>query len=254
MLSHLTVVDAATQIAGGDHLFANQALAFDDACRRRGVSLTFQTDMHLFRSTFLGLGDPRAHLSPLLDAAWSDLRLARWFLGRDARGRTVATQAFRLYPDDGTTSYDRWCDLRMYYDHPEEREDEICVVVDEAVGVNRELRCWLSSGGTWVHPDLRGPDEEGFHLSQLLPRLSRLIGMRMFPQAEATTAGIRPKLAGAGVADRYGYRNIEPMIIHTQQGSPADFLFLWMPRGEVEADALHFHERLTAGRYSRAAE
>jgi hypothetical protein len=255
MLSRLSVVDAASAMAPGDADFVSRVRALDDACRRRGITLTFQTDMRLFREVFLNLNDPRAHLSPLLDASVADLAEARWILGQDADGQVVTTQAFRFYPDDGTTSYDRWLTLRMFYDRPEEAAgpEEACVLTGEAAEANRRLRCWLASGGTWVHADHRGPDRDGIHLSELLPRLSRTLGMRQYPEAEATTSGIRPKLASAGVAERYGYKKIAPLLVHTRDRQPADFLFLWMPRGEMEADARTFHQRLTAGRDVRAA-
>lgn len=255
MLTQLSVVEIAETIVGADRAFVERVRALDDACRGRGIFLTFQTDMRLFREVFLHLNDPRAHLSPLLDASIADLSEARWILGKNEAGEVVTTQAFRFYPDDGSTSYDRWLSLRMFYDRPEQDAppDESCVLTGEAVDVNRRLRCWLASGGTWVHADHRGPDLGGVHLSELLPRLSRTLGMRMYGAAQATTSGIRPKLATAGIAERYGYKRIAPLLVHTREQKSADFLFLTMPRDEMESDARDFHARLTAGRAVRAA-
>jgi hypothetical protein len=255
MLLSMSVVDAAARISDDDGVFVEHVRALDDACRRRGITLTFQSDMRLFRDVFLNLNDPRAHLSPLLDASVSDLSEARWILGQDAQGQVVTTQGYRFYPDDGTTSYDRWLSLRMLYDRPEEAPPgESCVLTGEAAAINRKLRSWLASGGTWVHPDHRGPDRDGVYLSELLPRLSRTLGMRQYPQAEATTSGILPKLAKAGIAERYGYKAISPMLVYTRDVQATEMLFLSMPRGEMERDALNFHARLTAVQVFQAAE
>lgn len=255
MLLSMAVVDAAILVSGADEAFVDQVRALEGACRRRGITLTFQNDMRLFREVFLNLRDPRAHLSPLLDAQVSDLSEARWILGTDAEGQVVTTQAYRFYPDDGSTSYDRWVSLRMLYDRPEEAPPGLsCTPIGEAAEVNRKLRCWLASGGTWVHPDHRGPDSHGVHLPERLPRLSRTLGMRQYPMAEATTSGVLPQLAKAGIAERYGYKSVVPSLTYCRGGRTSDMLFLWMPRQEMERDARSFRARLSAVPVYRAAE
>jgi len=256
MLLDLSVVDAARSVARGDTEFVARIRAIDDACRRRGVFLTFQMDMHLYREVFLHLNDPRAFLSPLFDARTNDLSEARWLLGRDADGQVIATQAYRFYPDDGSTSYDRFVSLRMFHERPEESAapDEACAPIDGAIEPNRKLRCWLTSGGLWVHPKFRGPDMFGLHLSELMPRLSRAIGMRQYPSAPAITGVVNTALAKAGVDRRYGHQHMAPMVTYTRNQRPWEMLFVWTERDEVERDAWAFDAQLKSVRAYQAAE
>ncbi|MBM3548472.1 MAG: hypothetical protein FJX54_16110 [Alphaproteobacteria bacterium] len=256
MLLTLSVVDAARQIAGDDAAFIARVAALDGACRRRGVQLTFQNDMHLYREVFTHLNDPRAFLSPSFDARTNDLSEARWLLGRDADGQVVSTQAYRFYEDDGSTSYDRFVSLRMFHHRPEETAapDEACAPIDDAIEPNRHLRSWITSGGTWVHPKFRGPDAFGIHLSELLPRLSRAIGMRQYTQAAAVTGLVSVNLAKAGVGQRYGHKHIAPMITYSRDQRPWSMFYVWTDRDEVEVDSCEFDAQLKSARAYQAAE
>lgn len=241
-----TPIETASDLLPGRDDLLIRLAAMEAMCLARGIRLSFHSDMRAFKRTMAAIDDKYAHVSPLLDCDTADLSHARWILGRDAKGEVVSTQAFRFYPDDGTDAYDRWTSLRMFYDRPETAPPgESCVLAGRAVEANRGIRAWIHSGGTWVRKDHRGPDQHGLHLSEVLPRISRQIGMAAFPEAEAVQAGCTPRLAEAGVAQRYGYRRLCPMLTHTRAGGVEQFIFLWMDRAEMEEDARAFHLRLS---------
>ncbi len=241
-----TPLEAAVDLLPGRDDLLMRLSALEAMCLARGIRLGFHSDMHAFKRTMGAIDDRYAHVSPLLDCDTADLAHARWILGRDARGEVVATQAFRFYPDDGTDALERWTSLRMFYDRPEAAPaDESCVLAGRAAEANRGIRAWIHSGGTWVRKDHRGPDAHGMHLSEVLPRISRQIGMEMFPAAEAVQAGCTPRLAEAGVAQRYGYRRLCPVLRHARGGQVEEFIFLWMTREEMREDARAFHFKLS---------
>ena len=241
-----TPIETAFDLLPGRDDLLMRLSALEAMCLARGIRLSFHADMHEFKSVMGRIDDKYAHVSPLLDCDTADLAHARWILGRDARGEVVSTQAVRFYPDDGTDALERWTSLRMFYDRPEMApEDESCILAGRAVEANRGIRAWIHSGGTWVRKDHRGPDAHGMHLSEVLPRISRQIGMAMFPAATAVQAGCTPRLAEAGVALRYGYRRLCPILRHARGGQVEEFIFLWMTREEMHEDARAFHLKLS---------
>ena len=159
MPSQLNVVDAAARIAGGDRLFLQQVGAFDDACRRRGVRLSFESDMTLFRSTFLGLGDPRAHaqvLKALASPVDRDVQIAQAYLRHrpladPAELREVVAGIARMPASEAKV---RALDaLSRHYISDEEILDELArsFASSRSVGVQRAI------AGVLVRSDYRKP-------------------------------------------------------------------------------------------------
>jgi hypothetical protein len=144
----------------------------------------------------------------------------------------------------------------MFHERPEEsaKRDEACALIDDAIEPNRQLRSWLTSGGLWVHPKFRGPDALGLHLSELMPRLSRALGMRQYPQATAITGVVSTALAKAGVDRRYGHKHMAPMVAYTRDRRPWEMYYVWTPRDEVERDSRAFDVQLKTVRAYQAAE
>ena len=161
-----------------DGLISRTVLRLDQLAAKRGVRLYPQIDLRTLRT----IVEPRRHLGtvmmPYVDVAYSTIGAhnAIWVLGIDADGVPATTQAGRYFDFTGTSLAAEMESFRMFYDDPAEHitPDCYCRAAPAALEVKGPA---VHSGTIWVRKDMRGPDEDGIVLSQLLGKLTRFIAI-----------------------------------------------------------------------------
>jgi hypothetical protein len=160
-------------------VISRAVLRLDQLAARRGIHLYPQTDFHALKA----VADANRHQGSVLaanvDPAFSRVgeENAIWLYGIDADGNAASTQTGRYFDWSGTSLGAEIESFRFFYDKPEQHLTDECfcrMPRPEADAVTGPV---LQSGTIWVRPDLRGPDDQGIVLSQLLGRLTRLIGI-----------------------------------------------------------------------------
>jgi len=121
-------------------------------------------------------------LAPNVDPDFSRIgpENAIWLYGVDAEGRAATTQTGRYFDWTGTSLAVEIESFRFFYDKPALHLAEDCFCSMPRPAAEQISGPTFHSGTIWVRPDLRGPDENGIVLSQLLGRLTRMIGIALW--------------------------------------------------------------------------
>lgn len=216
-------------------VLSRMVLRLDQLAAKRGVRLYPQTDFQALKAVV----EPNRHLGAVLyqcmDPEFSRVEPdnAFWIYGVDTDGRAATTQVGRYFDWTGTSLAEEVESFRYYYDKPERHLTEGCYsrvprpVAEQIVGPV------MISGGIWVRPDLRGPNPEGIVLSQLLGRLTRLIGIaRWWPDFVFTFSS--NDHYKRGVVRNFGWTHHEFPVEFRLPGGPVYHggLF-WMTREEM---------------------
>lgn len=176
----------------------------DQSARDRGVTLSFASLDDLFAVNRAN-SDTWRPLVSIFDPALGGVtgETAFVLLGRNAAGDVVAAQAGRLYRWPETNLQEEATSLRMFYADAAAAADrgDMCeITAPIAHAISGHV---LFSGAGWYRPDFRGKG-----LSAILPRISRAYAYGRWA-TDWTIAMIGDALVKRGVADRYGYTNIE---------------------------------------------
>ncbi len=186
-------------------IISRTVLRLDQLAAKRGVRLYPQTDFRALKT----IVEPRRPLGtvmmPFADTAYTALGAHNgiWVLGIDSQGEVVSTQAGRYFDFTGTTLAAEMESFRFFYDDPARHitPDCYCRPAPAAFEVNGPA---VHSGTIWVRKDMRGPDEEGVILSQLLGKLTRLISIaQWWPEHLFTFSSY--DLYNRGVVTNFGW-------------------------------------------------
>jgi hypothetical protein len=179
-------------------------LAADAECRRRGVTLSFGTFDEIVAANRAN-PDSWKPLFPAYDPAFHDFNADNSFvfIGRDATGRVVVTQAGILFRLETTTFHEFAEALRVNYDEPARmmRPNERCIPTAPSLRTMRGRV--LFGGATWFHPSLRGTG-----LAEITPRISRAYGYTRFKTDYTTSFMVEGPLKG-GLAKRAAFPHVE---------------------------------------------
>ena len=160
-------------------VISRAVLRLDQLAARRGVHLYPQADFRALKA----VADANRHQGSVLaanvDPTYSVVgrENAIWIYGVDAAGNAASTQTGRYFDWTGTTLGAEIESFRFFYDRPEHHITEDCFCRMPRPEADTVTGPVLQSGTIWVRPDLRGPDDQGIVLSQLLGRLTRLLGI-----------------------------------------------------------------------------
>lgn len=160
-------------------------LKLDQLAAKRGVRLYPQSDFRALKAVVeanLSLGSV---LAPNVDPDFSLLGPdnAFWIYGVDGEGRSATTQTGRYFDWTGSSLAAEIESFRFFYENPARHLTSECFCRMPQPVSGAISGPTLQSGTIWVRPDLRGPDENRIVLSQLLGRLTRMIGIaRWWPR------------------------------------------------------------------------
>ena len=166
LITDITVEHGPVELLGRFFLKA------DTAARQRGVTLSFGTFEELLQVNSQNR-DSWKPLTTIYDHRTCPRGLAHdrafCILGRDERGKVVASHAARVFEvDDGNTLYDIAVSLRLFYDEPERMKNsgERCeVTASVAKSIRGKL---LINGAVWYHPSYRKRN-----MAMIVPRIAR---------------------------------------------------------------------------------
>src|SRR5690606_12107631 len=126
--------------------------------------------------------------------------------GTAADGTIVSTQAAKFYDLNGSSLAESVASFRFFYADPDTtcEPGEICrLTAPSASRINGPV---VFSGSTWIHPDYRK-----LGLPAILPRISRALALTRW-NTSYTISFVKFVLVEKGVAQAYGYNNIEPAL------------------------------------------
>lgn len=163
-------------------VISRTVLKLDQLAARRGVRLYPQTDPHGLKAVAQAYRHLGTVLSPNADPDYSRLDETNtfWVLGLDDSGEPATTQAARYIDWTGSSLADEVEAFRYFYEKPEQHLTEDCYCRVPRPAAEQITGPMMLSGTIWVRPDMRGPDDQGIVLSQLLGRLTRMIGIAMW--------------------------------------------------------------------------
>ncbi len=186
-------------------------LRLDQLAARRGVRLYPQTDFHGLKDVAAANRQHGSVLAPNVDADLSRLgdANATWILGVDKDGQPATTQAGRYFDWSGTTLGAEMESFRFFYEHPVRHLTADCFCRMPRPAADQIVGAAFHTGTIWVRPDLRGPDEEGIILSQLLGRMIRLIGIAHWWPDYLFSFSTRA-LRDRGVVKNFGWSHHDP--------------------------------------------
>lgn len=179
-------------------------LAADAACRRLGITLSFGTFEELVAANRANR-DSWKPMMPILDPAYQDFNddNAFVFIGRNAQGEIVATQAARLLRLGAGTYHDFAQSLELNYRDPERMKAPGERCVPTAPSLKNMRGKVLFGGAVWYHPSVR---KSG--LAALTPRISRAYGYTKWNIDYATAFIVEGPLKG-GLGRNAGYPHVE---------------------------------------------
>jgi hypothetical protein len=205
-----------------------------------GVRLSF-APMAALVDANLANRDSWLPLISIFDPTLNDLGDDNAFciLGHNVHGDLVATQAGRLFDWTGTTLRREAESLRLFYRDgvSDARPDEWCTM--SAPAAARIRGSVLFSGAAWYRPDIRGSG-----LSQILPRISRVLGHTRWNTNTTIT------MMGGGnmkrrVNVRNGYRHAEwAADMDIGPFGPMQLALLWNDTADTLADLVDFGARV----------
>jgi hypothetical protein len=207
-------------------------LRADAAVRERGVSLSFVPISEIVR---VNAENPKSWgaFTPILDTRIARLAPDRSFclMGSSPLGQIVTMQAARLYDCAEQSLSDLADSHALYYggDPWPGGDAPTCRLTSPiAASLSGKL---LYSGALWVHPGWRGQ-----HLSAILPRISRVLGLGRWG-TDFTFTFVSDQIAASKLFPLYGYHRIEPgYSIHSGEVTTYRGSLVWMNRDELVAD------------------
>jgi hypothetical protein len=218
-----------------DGVVSRTVLRLDQLAARRGVRLYPQGDFRALKAVAEANRHQGSVLAPNVDPDCSSVGPdnAIWIYGVDGDGRPATTQTGRYFDWTGTTLAAEIESFRFFYDEPARHLTPDCYCRMPRPAADVISGPTLQSGTIWVRPDLRGPDEHGIVLSQLLGRLTRMIGIaRWWPRYVLTFS--TNDLYKRGVVTNFGWLHQEFPVEWKLPGQPVykGGLF-WMTREEM---------------------
>ncbi|MCL4767327.1 MAG: hypothetical protein KJZ80_13935 [Hyphomicrobiaceae bacterium] len=179
-------------------------LAADAAARSRGVSLSFASLAELVETNEAN-SDSWRPLLPLFDDRCFDASPDNAFcvVGRDRKGRIVATHAARLYDWSQTNFHDEAESLRLFYSDPQRMRLPGEALEVTAPSARQVTGLTVFSGAAWYHPDFRGVG-----LSGILPRIGKAYSLTRWPAATIVSF-MAQEIHARGFASRFGYDNVD---------------------------------------------
>src|SRR6185503_18827246 len=210
-------------------------LKADTAARQRGVTLSFGTFEELLQIN----GQNRDSWKPLTTIY--DFRTcprglapdrALCILGRDERGKVVATHAARVFEiTDENTLYDVAVSLRLFYDDPEKMKNpgERCEVT---AGIAKSIRGkLLVNGAVWYHPAYRKRD-----MARIIPRIARAYAYTRW-KIDHSMGIVIESADNTRIIDRLGYpyREWDLKLINSSMGNGRCCL-AWMHADQLLSD------------------
>jgi hypothetical protein len=156
-------------------------------------------------------------------------------MGRDHRGKVVATHAGRLFNLKLSNFYDLAQSLHLLYEHPNrsKRPGESCVVT--AAAAQSIAGSVVFSGAAWYHPDYRGKG-----LSRIVPLLSRAYAFTRW-NVDYLVAMMSEGVVRGGMTERTGYTNIDWDIrVSNSPLGDVRFAFMWMEPPQLLRDVMKF--------------
>ena len=240
MSQHIPVqgplLDGVTIEHGPADLGARFFLAADNLLGLRGITLSFATFEELMAINAANK-DTWLPLLPAFDPACCDLSPERAFcwLGRDATGKVVVTQACRLFDWPRTNFFEEAATLRLMYDNPDrdKRPGEVAVMTAE--GTRAITGRVAYSGAVWWHPSRRGSE-----LPALMSRLSRYYAHSRWNVGFATGI-MSEKVMKGGLSAKTGHPHIDwALAMSNTRWGEAYMGVLWMNQQELVEDVAHY--------------
>lgn len=148
------------------------------------------------------------------------------FLGRNASGEIVATQAVRMFDWTRTNFKDEAESLRFFYSNPERDKapNESCMITaPEAAQVRGRVAL---GGGIWYRPDFRR-----LQLGEIIPRMARAYAFTLW-NCDSLIATITQTNVAKSFDKRAGYRDVTPnsMVMRNSHTVPDGDLHLALAR------------------------
>lgn len=189
-----------------DGVVSRTVLRLDQLAARRGVRLYPQGDFRALKAVAEANRHQGSVLAPNVDPDCSrlDASNAVWILGIDQDGKAATTQAGRYFDWTGTTLAAEVESFRFFYETPNRHLTPDCFCRMPRPSSEKITGPCFQSGTIWVRPDLRGPDEDGIILSQLLGRMMRLVGIAHWWPEYVFSFSTR-KLRERGVVNNFGW-------------------------------------------------
>lgn len=216
-------------------IISRTVLKLDQLAAKRGVRLYPQTDNRALKTVTEAYRHLGTVLSPNADPDYSriDSSNAFWILGLDSDGQVATTQAGRYMDWTGSSLADEVEAFRYFYETPEKHLTEECYCRVPRPAAEQITGPVMLSGTIWVRPDMRGPDAQGIVLSQLLGRLTRMIGLAQWWPDFLFTFSSNDHYK-RGVVTNFGWAHHEFPVEWKLAGLPVyrGGLF-WMTRGEM---------------------
>lgn len=216
---HPHLITDITVEHGPPDLLGRFFLKADTAARERGLTLSFGTFEDLLQVN----GQNRDSWKPLTtiyDHRTCPQGLApdRAFciLGRDERGKVVATHAGRLFDvEDDNTLYDIAVGLHLFYDDPEKMKNpgERCeVTASIAKSIRGKL---LVNGAVWYHPSYRK-----LNMAKIIPRVARAYAYTHW-KIDHSMGIVIESANDTRIIDRLGYpyREWDLQLINSSMGN-----------------------------------
>ena|SRR5258708_431041 len=222
-----------------NEVLARAVLKLDQMARDRGVWLYPQTDFWLLKKVVAQHRSMQAGLTPQCDPEFNLLTPENsfWIVGRDESGRVVTTQATRLFDWSTTNLKVEAESLRFFYADPGRQARDGDELIMDCEGARRITGRCIQAGTVWVHPDRRGADADGVNLSQILARITRFSARSRWDH-DFTFSFVRNRLIESGLAERFGYPNVEPGIsLKLPDFGVVHCHLVWMNRDELIEDA-----------------
>jgi hypothetical protein len=232
---HPRLITDITVEHGPVDLFGRFFLKADTAARRRGVTLSFGTFEDLLEVNQQNRDSWKA-LTTIYDHRVCPQGLApeRAFciLGRDARGKVVATHAGRVFDvRDDDTLHDIAVGLRLFYDDPEKSKNpgercEVTAII--AQSIRGKL---LINGAVWYHPAYRK-----LNMAKIIPRVARAYAYTRW-KIDHSMGIVIESADNTRIIDRLGYpyREWDLKLINSSMGSGRCCL-AWMHANEIVED------------------
>lgn len=217
-----------------DRRLLNAVDGFEKAARTHGISLILDDDFRAFKR-FNKCLDKLA-LTPNFDPDTStlDSRHGFWMKGVDRMGRIVMTQAARQYDCNAISVAGLHETLRAFYTDPGDQAEtgEVCR--------SRAPAAYAIAGNVCYHGELwLAPPYRGRGLTDPLPKL--LMALVLLKWAPSYLFGMaQPGIVIKGVAQRYGYRNMQPggMIWTVPSRGTLDEWIIWNDLDQLYATVM----------------
>lgn len=229
LITDITVEHGPVELLGRFFLKA------DTAARQRGVTLSFGTFEELLQVNSQNR-DSWKPLTTIYDHRTCPRGLAHdrafCILGRDERGKVVASHAARVFEvDDGNTLYDIAVSLRLFYDEPERMKNsgERCeVTASVAKSIRGKL---LINGAVWYHPSYRKRN-----MAMIVPRIARAYAYTRW-KIDHSMGIVIESANDTRIIDRLGYphREWDLKLINSSMGNGRCCL-AWMDADYLLAD------------------